>query len=605
MVRVMKYIRFLVMIGLCLNSGTMVAAEQWKYIPVPGFQEGQKITGDTSFAMKNIMSSILGYAADNPKLVLLQIAAGCLVLILYRMHQKNLWGSANNPLTQINDSVKSGVDSYINQLPGPVKASLYLAAKPLQVVVSFSCGSVKKYVTNNKRYMLGGGIPLVVGWASGFPIIGGMIGGVSFTVGFIQSVRQELQDFREENKASHGETHKKIDELSSQAEKNKEAVIAKIDTDIKVLSNQINEIQEQISEQVSALGERVNAKIDGVDSKVVGLSYQLEELKNGITDLASRFDTLQQNDDQRARELRQTIEKTNENLNLAQKKFNEMTDMVGKRVEESQKKVEEHLASTTVLFEQLMSRSDKAASEAKEQLNAINIEQTEQAKKNEQLQQTVNELLNKSDEHKNLLKVTEKCLEDLSKSITQAEQQNVDQSTLLNTIHKSQQESDVKTKDTLEGLKNVLKHSVQQIEDSTKTLFDKIENRVTLLETQVKQDRQDAQQNNQHLLEEIKNLRSQMLAMQEDQKRREELLHQTLSGLEQEQKGTKDGITQLNASFSATAADISNRLNDLGEQQRRGIKLLQGNEQQGRAGSQPNSVPFIPLDQRLKMIGNS
>ncbi|HLC06914.1 MAG TPA: hypothetical protein VJJ26_01875, partial [Candidatus Babeliales bacterium] len=124
MIGVMKHIRLLVMIGLCLNPVTMMASE-WTNIPVPSLNPETQPTGNK--VLERIMASALGHIENDPKLVLLQIAAGCLVLMICYMHKT---GSLGRTVNQARDAVKKEIKAWFDRLPMPVKAAMM----PLKVV---------------------------------------------------------------------------------------------------------------------------------------------------------------------------------------------------------------------------------------------------------------------------------------------------------------------------------------------------------------------------------------------------------------------------------------------------------------------------------------
>ncbi len=198
MAYMLSSIRSFVMILLCLNPVMIVASEyNQMHYPIPGSQAS--FGGEWGLGVKRLISF------PDQMTVIKVIIVGFLMFIVYKNKD------------QIVDSIKNSIDadSYIDEyFPVYIAGPLKIAVIPLKKAAQFLFGSMEHYIYNNKIYMVGAGGSLVVGYAVGFPITGGALGGVSFIGGMIRSIKQQLENM-----------DKKLDRLSLQAETNTQKLL--------------------------------------------------------------------------------------------------------------------------------------------------------------------------------------------------------------------------------------------------------------------------------------------------------------------------------------------------------------------------------------------
>ena len=485
---ILKYMYIFMMVGLCLNAPMMMASE-W-ILPIPPVSSMDLVTEiPTKNIVEKVMSPILGHMSHvavhmnrDPKVLLLQLSAGCVALMSCYMLGPTLYKTADEKLNHAYNAVKRDIKSYIEGLPAPIQVII----KPITFAVDFACGMAKNYIANNIIFVGAAGGFVTIGWISGFPIIGGGLGGASLMAGLILSM---WQDFREQGK-----------QIRDEAQKNKEEVINKISQEVGSLSDQITEVREQLTTQIDTLSKGVNVGMEGIDSKLTVFSVQLSDLKTETVKIADRLTVLHKDNiekDEKIEYLLGEIKRVNDNLNLAKQSFDKMITGIAEKVDNSSNAMEQGFQSTSLLLLKLGTQVDQVVSE--------------QAKQNENdkcVLESVNNLLNTSENHKTLLSAVQSQLKEL---VDKEEKCNTDQNILLKNILQSQTESDNKNKTSLDDLATRLKKTTKQNKNSIKSFFEGLEGlrvRISSLEAQ-------SEQRFNNLYAELCNMRQELKARDE------------------------------------------------------------------------------------------
>ncbi len=303
MVYMIKSIRFLVMIIVCLNPVMNVASELYANLPIPSF-----------------------YGAS-AGIIMKVLVVGCLMFIIYK--------NKDQITTKIKDSVDP--NSYIDYyFPEYIGIPLKVAIIPLTKAAKFIYGVAGQYASNNKKYMAGAALVSSIGYLAGFPMAGGATGGISAAVGLVQSLRGELAELRKENKELHEVTQKQLVQLSKENDQHHQNTQQQIEK----LSEQI----QGVTFQIDTLKTDISNKVDGVSEKVEKLSIDLGTITSQMVLLHSKVDARDQKDaerDKQANKLLTIIEEASNKLAGVQKEFAGLVEtLIAKSAKKTAKELE-------------------------------------------------------------------------------------------------------------------------------------------------------------------------------------------------------------------------------------------------------------------------
>lgn len=295
----------------------MIVASEYNY-PIPGSQAS--FGGEWGLGVKRLISF------PDQMTVIKVIIVGFLMFIVYKNKD------------QIADSIKNSMDpdSCIDEyFPVYIAGPLKIAVIPLKKAAQFLFGCTKKYIYNNKIYMVGTGGSCAIGYVTGFPMIGGAVGGASFVAGLVQSLRQELAELRRENKTMHEATQQQMEKgftnVDQKAEEHKKEVLNKIDQEVGKLSDQIG----GITDQIKKLSSDVSDNIENVGEKVEKLSGELQKATEQMVRLHS-------NRDIKDAKLFKKLEETSDELAMAQKSLADLVaSSMAEAFEKTKKEFEE------------------------------------------------------------------------------------------------------------------------------------------------------------------------------------------------------------------------------------------------------------------------
>lgn len=513
-----KYINFLFIIGLCFHSTNTLTCD----IPVPGFEETQVAFESGSSFLKNISEA----AANNPVLVAVPTALTTVVLLFAGsgMHAKAKGAYAH---------LKKEMEQQVANAEQRVDNSVSPTTKRLLMAVLKPClGGVPNYLKYNKWHIAVAAILSVAGKVFGYPIPFAGAGGIALTAGYFGQgfveVKQDIDDLRKENAASHAITHTKlvgleegqkatnanIEEsaaaLQQQAEENKKELVDKITNEVSILSTKMETVKTAIGQQITALSSNLDSKVESLDVQIKNLNEQLKDVPKTIGELLERVKVIDKKDgerDKKAEELFLELQKATNNYLSAKQNFD-------------------------TWIEKLTSQMKKLAEETKQQLEAIQLQTISQAKSLDNLQkrgqlnfetlqqmQLKLEVLQKemqlkfealfenTTKNNQLLEVLQQIqksngeqLIDLFAKVNASEQRDKETLNVMNTIMQSQEESSAHYATIITNLNEAQKGNVKSMDEVCSKItqleialtlvnerINKMDERVTAIQQQVKE----------------------------------------------------------------------------------------------------------------------
>jgi len=523
----MKHVRLLVMIGLCLHSVNAVAGEWGDYIPL---QDSEFVTESGDSVVKTFSDAV----GNNPALLLLPVAAGGVLAVGHYMKKTNngIYTFCCNKCENIQKMLSAkcanaqatfekGVSTCVQFIPVPT-----IVRGAIETVMSYLFGGIANYASNNKKFISAALLLHVAGRALGQQTPFNMASGGTAVFGYFKGV---LDRHHQENMAEHGITRGQLTVLQQgqnalkkevtdqgeatrlQAEKNKQEVLNKLGQETKALSSKIEQVQAAITKEVSALGESVNSKVDVVDVKVTGLSGQLKTMTKEIVDLAGRFDELHKDSvqkDQRSEELLGQLKKANSDLVSTKESFD-------------------------FLLQKVMTEMKELAEGTTQQLTAMQSQAISQGESLEQVQAKVDQLLQGATNNNQLLESVQKIqqsnnqqLIDLSEVVKQTSEKDKVRFEFLENMFKSQEASTLSLTTQMSELSGVQ----ENIEKSVGTLFSRMESMEIEL-SQMKAGLAEVKEGNLAIVKKMDSNQSDMKLKHKKLKEENRKLHQSIADL--------------------------------------------------------------------------
>lgn len=567
MIGVMKHIRLLIMVGLCLNPITVISSEWINNIAVPGSEE---VAEKSAFLAEGFSEVVI----SNPLLVIIPavMAAGGL-LFCGRDEICQMSKAKYQKLAQELKSSGETIEQQINDNKAPLgpKYVLMWALRPI-------FGGIPSYITHNKWHMAVAALLSLAGRLFGHPFIGAGLGGTTLTVGWFNQgfakVQQDIEKLRKENEALHRKTQEQISGLSSD--------IASVSEKIDVAKKEINTEIQNLGDQVQNVGDQLNTKIDDISTKVENLNQDLKDVPEQLINLLDSVRAIDDKEGQRD----QKIEELFARLAQANKDYLSAQENLGVLSKKCIEKLGELTASTT------------------KQLSAIQLQSDNQEEK-------IDALLEKEAECNQILKRLSNGLEENNKQVVQL-QNKIDANdkemllmlSQITKVHESNSLEFTKKISELNKEQNRMWTAFANFFSEMETKMDKIEGKVDKMEGNVSilTDQVSEVQISMNSLERKldSNFDKQKKRVSKQKKESEELKVVVLGN----QLTLSENIARLNR-------ELAEAKEALMEEIIKTQKLVRENQLSVTISSDPNnflsqieappsSVPFIPLREQLK-----
>jgi len=531
MANVLKYIRSLMMIIVCINPIMMVASERFPVPPLYGASAGIGfVYGSNNYTFDRMF---LSFAHNKQQIII--IATGIIVLsIACYMYQQNTLGKVKSAALQemhlYIESLQKKMDACIDKFPGcPEVVKKYFKetiSKSIAEHIANIRNSSLRYIKKNKKYFISL-TAAPVGMALSYPVTGGAVAMLGVVYGAIQSAREEIAEFRKETEKLFAETNKNIkdgfENSAQNAENNKNEVLKTIQQEVSGLAHQIKAITTSIDELKSDLGN----KVDGASEKAEKLSEDLGKITLQMVSLHNKIDTRNEKDDARDEQFSELIK----NLENATNQFNQSkTDFIG-LVEELIKKSDEKSAEEFRKINEAMSKIEGNNKDQVEELQKIQTQISQLLDKQETEEKVFTDLLD-------TIKSSNISLEETKVKVTQQDQAlNI----LQNTLEKVQNNIENNKDELLKSIKT----SIHQCADLSERMT-KLELKVESSEQYNKEMFEKLMEQNKKLQVHLSLLEQKMIELVENHKKENENLRKNL----------KENADRLSAEVKAEVKNV-------------------------------------------------
>jgi hypothetical protein len=392
MANVLKPLRSLMMIIVCINSIMIVASERF---PVPQLQRKENnkknsyfnglsslvslgtfkyMVNSTGFPSVQRMvvniniSPVINVIHDNKRMLSIAVGAMGILLIAHRIQKSDrLKNWFSEKYITVSTFIGNKTQNFIENAPFPVR----LAITPLQILAQFLSNCVVKYIRMNESTIVSSicspvagrlvdcvwtcPLPLVNFTSIGFAVSGGILAKGYFDQSFTE-VNMKLNNLDQNNSSLHGATQKKIDEIKIEI-KNVSKQIKNIDESVQSSKQCTDEIKIQTNNcnnKLIEITKNINSLDKKGDQQSLDLKSQSEELKNIRTEIdhlkkllvekdkerKQDFNAWEENHKKANKELRQEFQRAYAQLSSQVEVFKKE---LGHKVDEVKEKVKEEI----------------------------------------------------------------------------------------------------------------------------------------------------------------------------------------------------------------------------------------------------------------------
>jgi hypothetical protein len=268
-----KYLQFLCIITVCLNSTFIISSEY--YIPVPdtyAFSSPEAIEGGTSL-LKNVSDFMKEAIRNDPRFVVVPLVAA--VGGLLYMERTNISTYAQKQCDILEQETKDYLERGINTNT----PSFFLGKTMRMYLLRPLFIGIPTYLSYNKFYIAAAFICCIGGRFFGFPVPGGLLAGTSLAAGWLQQ--------------GHAVTHQRLDEVQAAIEKSRqeneilhqkaEAKLNEIDAKVTALPGQLTTHKEEITKAIKEVETTTSHKIDQVGDQVRNMDAKVGEMGDALT----------------------------------------------------------------------------------------------------------------------------------------------------------------------------------------------------------------------------------------------------------------------------------------------------------------------------------